>query len=201
MLDTKDRIKMKTEWRIDKFKDPNEKIARALRGWVIRYRLPFMRKSAITLRRGMSIKEAIARFSDRFIATEKIDGNIALNEGLQAIINLLAGIGVAPTLWNNANAHVGVGDSNAAENPTQVGLQAAVNKLWIAMDGGYPARTNQMCDWRGTFGAAQANFSWQEYTVVNAADDSGQNINRKIADKGTKAAGETWTLSVQITFS
>jgi hypothetical protein len=69
------------------------------------------------------------------------------------------------------------------------------------MDATYPQRTNQMCDWLATFGSADANYAWEEYTVVNAADDTGKNLNRKIASKGTKTSGETWTLSLQITFS
>jgi hypothetical protein len=94
-----------------------------------------------------------------------------------------------------------VGDSNAAESATQTGLQAATNKTYKAMDATYPQRSNQTAEWRATFGSAEANYAWEEYTVVNAASDTGKNLNRKISSKGTKASGETWTLSLQITFS
>jgi hypothetical protein len=69
------------------------------------------------------------------------------------------------------------------------------------MDTNYPARTGQTAEWRATFGSGDANYAWEEYTVVNASSDSGKNLNRKTASKGTKSSGETWTLSLQITFS
>jgi uncharacterized cupin superfamily protein len=94
-----------------------------------------------------------------------------------------------------------VGDSNAQETASQTGLQASTNKTFKAMDTSYPQRSNQTAEWRATFGASDANYAWEEYTVVNAADDSGKNLNRKTSSKGTKAQGESWTLSLQITFS
>jgi hypothetical protein len=176
-----DRVSWKARWRIDKFRDPTGEVAKMLR-------------------MGASMIAVMRQFPEAFIAAEEFESNVALNEGLQALIGLIAGIG-SETAWNNANAYLGVGDSNAAENATQTGLQAATNKLWKAMDATYPQRTNQMCDWRATFGSSDANYAWEEYTVVNASSDTGKNLNRKISSKGTKASGETWTLSLQITFS
>ena len=181
MEKTMDKVSWKAKWRIDKFKDPTGEIAKML----------IM---------GASMTEVMRQFSEAFIATEEFESNIALNEGLQALIGLACAIG-AETAWSNAAAYLGVGDSNAAEDADHTGLQAATNKLWKAMDATYPQRTNQTCDWRATFGSADANYAWEEYTVVNAADDMGKNLNRKIASKGTKASGESWTLSLQITFS
>lgn len=181
MEKTMDKISWKAKWRIDKFKDPEGEIANALQA-------------------GMSMANAVRLYAEAFICTEEFEANIALNEGLQVLIGLIAGIG-SETAWNNANAYLGVGDSNAAENATQTGLQAATNKLWKAMDATYPQRTNQMCDWRATFGSADANYAWEEYTVVNASSDTGKNLNRKCSSKGTKASGESWVLSLQITFS
>ena len=181
MEKTRDKISWKAHWRIDKFKDPTGEIAKNLQA-------------------GMSMEKAVSLYAEAFICTERIEGNIALNEGLQALIGLACAIG-SETAWSNAAAYLGVGDSNTAENATQTGLQAATNKLWKAMDATYPQRTNQTVDWRATFGSADANYAWEEYTVVNASNDTGKNLNRKISSKGTKASGETWTLSLQITFS
>ncbi|HLE74929.1 MAG TPA: hypothetical protein VI864_02665 [Candidatus Bathyarchaeia archaeon] len=176
-----DRVNWKAKWRIDKFKDPTDEIAKMLR-------------------LGASMMEVMRQFPEAFIAAEEFESNIALNEGLQALIGLACAIG-SETAWSNAAAYLGVGDSNAAENATHTGLQAATNKLWKAMDATYPQRTNQTVDWRATFDSAEANYAWEEYTVVNASSDTGKNLNRKIASKGTKSSGETWTLSLQITFS
>jgi hypothetical protein len=178
---TNDKIAWKAKWRIDKFQDPTGEVAGALQA-------------------GLSTEQAIGLYGQAFICTEKFDANIALNEGLQELIDIICGLGT-PTKWDAANARLGVGDSNSAEAATQTGLQAATNKTYKAMDTNYPARTNQTVEWRATFASGDANYAWEEYTVVNAASDTGKNLNRKIASKGTKASGESWTLSLSITFS
>jgi len=150
------------------------------------------------LRNGASINEIIERFGIKPNISVH-EGNVALNEGLGELIDIICGLG-SPTLWDNTNARLGVGDSNTAEDASQTGL-LGTNKAYKAMDTGYPQRSNQTAIWRATFGGDEANFSWQEFTVVNASDDSGKNLNRKVADKGTKSSGETWTLELQITFS
>jgi hypothetical protein len=180
MQNINEKISWKAQWRISKFRDPDNMIA-------------------AMLQQGAKIEDVARQFPESFLGEERFEGNIALNEGLQALINMLAGLATV-TAWNNANARLGVGDSNAAEDASQTGLQGT-NKTFKAMDTGYPTRTPQTCEWRATFGASDANYHWYEFTVVNATDDTGQNLNRKVADKGTKASGETWTLSLQITFS
>jgi len=173
-------VTLKSKWMINRFVDPDSKVATFLQN-------------------GGSIEEAIELFSYRYLGQESFEGNVALNEGLQELIDIICGLG-SPTKWDNTNAYLGVGDSNATEDATQTGLQGT-NKTFKGMDAGYPQRNGQTAEWRATFGANEANHSWQEFTVVNAADDTGKNLNRKVADKGTKSSGETWTLSLQITFS
>jgi hypothetical protein len=180
-MEVKERIGFKTEWRIDKFKDPSNLIAEALS-------------------KGISFEEAVAMVGENYLGSEVFEGNLGLNEGLAELVDIICGLGT-PTKWDSGNARLGVGDSNAAESPTQTGLQAATNKTFKAMDATYPQRSAQTAEWRSTFGSADANYAWEEYTVVNAADDSGKNLNRKIASKGTKASGESWVLSLKITFS
>lgn len=147
------------------------------------------------LQRGGSIEETIRRFG---LKPEVVtwEGNVGLNEGLALLLDLL--IGAGGTTFNNANANIGVGDSSTAENPTQTGL-LGTNKLYKAMDATYPQRTSQTVEWRSTFGTSDANFAWQEYTVANGNSDVAINLNRKVASKGTKVSGETWTLSLQAT--
>lgn len=168
-------------WRIDKFRDSADQISQALQS-------------------GMMLPLAQATFEGAFIGTETVQGNLALNEGLGELIDLIGGLG-SPIEYDNSNAYLGVGDNNTAAEATQTGLQASTNKTYKPMDTNYPQRTNQTLEWRATFGSQDANYTWEEYTVVNASDDTGKNLNRKVASKGTKVAGETWTLSLQITFS
>ncbi len=176
-----DKIGWKASWRIDKFKDPDARIAKDLHA-------------------GMPVQEAISLYAQAYVCSEKFEANLALNEGLQELIDVICGLGT-PTKWDSSNARLGVGDSNVAENAAQTGLQAASNKTYKAMDATYPQRNGQTAEWRATFGGDDANYAWEEYTVVNAASDMGKNLNRKVTSKGTKSSGETWTLSLQITFS
>lgn len=132
-------------------------------------------------------------------AVSVIEGNLMLNEGIQLMLDLL--IGAAGTPYSNANAYLGVGDSSAAEGATQTGLQAASNKTYKAMEAAYPARTNQSLAFQSVFGADDANYAWNEFTVVNGNSDAGVNLNRKVSAQGTKASGQVWTLTLTLTVS
>jgi len=129
----------------------------------------------------------------------EFDGNLLLNEGITELLNLIGGI--SGSAWSNANAYLGVGDSSTAEAASQTDLQAATNKLYKAMSSGYPQVSAQTITFRSQFTSAEANFSWNEFTVSNSSSGSGKNLNRKISTEGTKASGQTWTLDLSITFS
>ena len=129
---------------------------------------------------------------------DEIDGNLLLNEGIALLLDL--GIGAGGTTFANANAYLGVGDSSTAAGATQTGLQATTNKLYKAMEAGYPQRASQTVTWRSVFGESEANWAWGEFTVANGNSDSAVNLNRKVESKGTKSGG-TWTLDLAITIS
>lgn len=103
------------------------------------------------------------------------------------------------TLFNSTNAHIGVGDSSAAFAAAQTDLQGT-NKLRKPMDATYPQRTNNQLTFKATFGAADANWTWNEWGVFNAASD-GVMLNRKVENLGTKASGSTWVLTVTLTIT
>jgi len=129
----------------------------------------------------------------------QIEGNLLLNEGITEALNLIGGI--SGTAFSNANAHIGVGDSNTAAAAAQTGLQAETNKTYKAMASGYPSVTDQTITFRSVFGSDDANHAWNEFTVSNSNADSGKNLNRKVSAQGTKASGQTWTVDVAITLS
>ena len=133
------------------------------------------------------------------IKTTRIEGNLGLNEGIQLLEDLL--IGAGGTVFNNANAYLGVGDSDTAESATQTGLQASTNKLYKAMEASYPSRSSQTVSWRSLFGTGDANFAWKEFTVANGNSDSAVNLNRKVSDQGTKPDTQAWMLTLQVTVS
>jgi len=132
-------------------------------------------------------------------AIERFEGNCLLNEGITLLLTLA--MGGAGTVYSNANAYIGVGDSNTAASAAQTGLQAASNKAWAGMEATYPQVSNQSIIFRSVFDDGEAEFAWNEFSVGNSNDDSGQNLNRKVEAKGTKAEGEAWTITCTITLS
>ena len=130
----------------------------------------------------------------------EIQGNVLLNEGINALFTHICSSG--GTKWDNSNARLGVGDSTTAEDATQAGLLAATNKLWKGMMAGFPTYgTSQKATWKSEFLGAEANWAWEEFTVVNTADDAGDNLNRKVDAQGTKTSGQVWELSLEISLS
>ena len=71
------------------------------------------------------------------------------------------------------------------------------------MEATYPTDppVSQQVVFRSVFADGEAQYDWKEFTVVNAATDAGENLNRKVSDQGTKAAGQEWTLTLTITIS
>jgi len=127
------------------------------------------------------------------------DGNLLLNEGIAEMWDLV--IGAAATAFNNANSRIGVGDNNTAAAASDTGLIATVNEAYVGMEASYPQRTNQTVDWRSVFDGSTGNFAWNEFTVANAASDAGDNLNRLVSAQGTKANGQSWTLTLSTTLS
>jgi len=178
-MSVKEGAKFGTKFRIDKFRDPSGEIAKFLRN-------------------GGSVEEAIRRFGG-YLGSSKFEGNVMLNEGIQALWDLICGLATV-TKWDSTNARTGVGDDTTAEDPTQTGLIATVNVLYKGMDTGYPVRSAQTVDWRSTYDGTEANYAWNEFTVDNGSAAL-QNLNRKVSAQGTKTSGQTWVLTVSITLA
>lgn len=111
-----------------------------------------------------------------------------------------ASIGVAVTMFNNANSFIGVGDSTVVYAAAQTDLQAAANKMRKAMDATYPSGGTNVLTFRSTFATADANWAWQEWGVFNAAT-AGTMLNRKVESLGTKTNTQTWQFSCTLTFT
>lgn len=171
--------------------------------WTI-YRMLFdpelQEQAEAYLQSGGDIETAMKRFHGSLLSSSVVHGNILLNEGINLMWTLVAG--GSGTAFNNANSYLGVGDSSTAESASQTGLQASTNKLYKAMDTGYPTYgTSQKITFRSTFGGSEANFAWNEFTAANGSSDSATNLNRKVSAQGTKTSGQTWQLTLEITLS
>lgn len=104
------------------------------------------------------------------------------------------------TLYNNANAYLGSGDSTTAFAASQTNLQAATNKLRKAMEATYPQRTNNVITFRSLFATGDANWAWEEWGVFNHAS-AGVMLSRKVESLGTKTSAQSWQLTVDITIT
>jgi hypothetical protein len=130
--------------------------------------------------------------------TVECERNGLLNEGVNAIWTLVCG--GSEDAFDNTNARIGVGDDSTAHAASQTDLQASTNKLYKAMDEGYPTYgTSQKAVFKSSFGSDDANFAWAEWSVDNGSV-AAKNINRKVESLGTKSSG-TWALTVEISLS
>ena len=170
-----------------------------LANWLCRYRLSKYHQD-IEPYRGREDE-----FHQLFEPYEVIEGegNCLLNTGIDEIWDLVTGAETGTNhLFNNANAQIGVGDSNAAAEATQTDLQAATNKTYKGMETGYPTSTSQKATFKSSFGSSEANYAWEEWVVksVDATTPTNICLNRKVESLGTKSTG-TWTLEVEISLS
>lgn len=138
------------------------------------------------------------KLEDLPYAVEEFDGNLLLNEGITEQLTLL--IGGTATAFNTTNARIGVGDSTTAAVATQTDLQAVTNKTYKAMDATYPQVSSQTVTFRSTFGATDANYSWQEFCIDNGSV-AGKTLNRKVENHGSKVSPDSWVIQVSITLS
>lgn len=130
---------------------------------------------------------------------EEIEGNLLLNEGITSLLTLL--IGGSETAFNNANAHIGIGDGTTAAAATQTGL-VGTNKTYRPMDATYPQIVGQTVTFRSTFGPTFGNHAWREFTAANGNSDTAKNLNRLVeVPLRNKVAPDTWVISLQVTIS
>lgn len=128
----------------------------------------------------------------------EFEGNLLVNTGINEAMDLICG--ATATAFNNANAYIGVGDSSTAASASDTDL-LGTNKTRKAQDATYPTSgTSQKATWKSTFGSADANYAWEEFGVFNAST-GGVMLNRKVSSQGTKASGQTWVVSLEITLS
>jgi hypothetical protein len=110
---------------------------------------------------------------------------------------LQAGTG---TPYTAANAHIGVGDSNAVFGAGQTDLQASTNKLRKAMEATYPLLATNVITFRSLFGTSEANWAWEEWGIFNASS-VGTMANRKVESLGTKTSAQSWQMTCDITIT
>ena len=141
----------------------------------------------------------IDKYDERGVFTGFIeDENIFLTLGLNEMWKLITG--QSANTFTTAQAQIGIGDSATAAVVSQTDLQAATNKTYVAMDGGYPAVPSAgAIQFRSTFGAAAANYVWSEFVLKHLT--SAICLDRATGAWGTKASGTTWVATLTATIA
>ncbi len=106
-------------------------------------------------------------------------------------------VGALTPLFNNANAHLGVGNGITAFAVTQTDLVGA-SKTRKAMDATFPSVATNVITAQATFGTADANHAWDEVGFFNAAT-VGTMASRVVAALGTKTSASTFVLTYTLT--
>ncbi len=129
------------------------------------------------------------------------EGNQLMYGGVSSIWHRLTG-GSAVAAFDATNARIGVGNGTAATDPTHTDLQGATT-LRKGMDASYPQHTDGVTaaannvTFRATFSTSEANFTWNEWGIFNAAA-GGRMLNRKVENLGDKTSAASWVFTVQL---
>lgn len=146
----------------------------------------------------------VSKFTDKFAfeANEPYETcvapqNVILDKGAELMLKLVCGIEGA-TPFDKVNAKIGVGSDTTPENPNQTGLLASSNKFYKTVESGYPQVSGRTMVFKATYDTNEANFDWNEFSIVNGDGVGGIALNRKVQNLGKKVSG-IW--SIQITIS
>jgi len=107
--------------------------------------------------------------------------------------------GEAVTEFNAANAHLGVGNSNAAFAAGQTDLQGG-SVFRRPMEATFPSRSVNVITAKASFAPGEANFAWEEWGYFNAVA-AGTMFSRKVEVLGTKPSTQTWVLTATLTIN
>ena len=160
--------------------------------------------------------ELAALFAEPDLGVTEHPGNLLVTVGLNVITQLIIGSG--GTSFAHANAIVGAGSSNTAATIADVALggNGSSSTAWYQQaDSGYPTQSNGVITCVATFGASNANFSWQEWCFATgsggitagntlASVATGVNmLNHKIQalGPGAKTSGQVFVFTGTVTIS
>lgn len=108
-------------------------------------------------------------------------------------------VGLSVTEFDNAAAHLGVGNGTGIFAKGQTDLQGA-SKFRRPMEASFPdvpSAVNVLV-FRSLFGTGEANFAWEEWGIFNALA-AGTMLSRKVENLGTKTSAQSFQLTVTIT--
>jgi hypothetical protein len=141
--------------------------------------------------------------------TTEDDCNLVTQAGWVAILGSIAGTSIA-TKFSATAGRVGAGTVATAATYTDAHLGGDGNSTtaWYKLVSGAPVISTGSSPptlvFSATFGTAAGNFAWAEFGTDNGTADSntvsGVFLNHGISAQGTKASGQTWTVTETLTF-
>lgn len=107
-------------------------------------------------------------------------------------------VGSSVIEFDNANAHLGVGDDATAFAKAQTDLIGT--QFRRPMEASFPdvPSAANIITFRALFGTSEANFAWEEWGIFHQLS-GGTMLSRKVESLGTKTAAQSFQLTVTIT--
>lgn len=141
--------------------------------------------------------KSVLEHPDRFRLIDLMEfPNLVTNVGGALMLDKL--IGAAGTVFDNTNAHIGIGNGTAAAAAAQTDLQGA-SKTRKAMDATFPSRSGQVMTFRSTFATGDANYSWEEIALFNASTAGSMFSRSLITSPFTKTSAISVVTSYTLT--
>lgn len=137
----------------------------------------------------------------------RVEGNLITNAGWTRLMNLLTNQGATQAL-DATHTRIGVGNSNTAEAyaDTDLGAAAGSTNRWFQLVSGAGTLGTRTLAFSASFGTADGNFAWNEFGI-DFGLASGNTVTAPLFNhkagiaQGTKASGQTWTVTATITFT
>jgi len=122
------------------------------------------------------------------------EGNLLVNAGIALLEDLLIGAG-GSAFSTGVNATLGVGTSAAGADATETALDTEIDRKTATA-----VVTDQTVTFQATFNDDDSAGVWAEAGTFNALI-AGTMLNHLVQAMGTKGAGATWVLTMNIVIS
>jgi hypothetical protein len=140
--------------------------------------------------------------------TSEVVGNVVTTAGWTRASNLLTNQGATQAL-DATHTRIGAGDGagTAAAGDTDLSASAGSSHRWFQLVSGVGTVSTNTLAFTASFASADGNFAWNEFgiDVGNTASSNAvaallYNHKTSIA-QGTKASGQTWSVTATVTFT
>ena len=137
-----------------------------------------------------------------------VEGNLITTAGWTRASNLLTNQSATQAL-DSTHTRIGAGDGagTAAAGDTDLSASAGSTHRWFQLVSGAGTVSTNTLAFSATFGTADGNFAWTEFGIDVGNTSSGNTVaallyNHKTSiAQGTKASGQTWSVTATFTYT